>query len=93
MTTNKVCLYVKTLVFIHLEPNVRYAARVSITRINHKKMGNDLVIKCVSTPSLQKVIDSPMCNNADSDWHGSMQTNPHPTTSKVEMLLKLWRGV
>ena len=28
--------------------NVWYAARVSITRIDHKKMGNDLEIKCVS---------------------------------------------
>ena len=55
MTTSKVCLYTKTLVLIHLKANARYAARVSITRINHRKMGNDLVIKCISTGTVTRM--------------------------------------
>ena len=55
MTTNKVCLYTKTLVCIHLDPNARYAIRVTITRVGHKKMGNDLVIKSISTGTVTRM--------------------------------------
>ena len=33
----------------------RYTARVAITRVNHRKMGNDLAIKCISTGAVTRM--------------------------------------
>ena len=44
----KYAYYIEALVFIHSNLNARYTTRIFTTGINHKEMGNDLEIKCVS---------------------------------------------
>ena len=55
VATNKVCLLHKGLRFLSiLNLNVRYATKVSTTRIDHKETEIDLEIKCISTGTVTR---------------------------------------